>query len=79
MKLKSTQILLLSTFVILLTACQSSKRAPIINTGIGSSITQTIDAYLEANLSNDEAALTPRELVSKGVPITALILSLIHI
>lgn len=58
MKLKSTQILLLSTFVVLLTACQSSKRAPIINTGIGSSITQTIDAYLEANLSNDEAGIS---------------------
>lgn len=29
--------------------------------------------FVGENLSNDEAALTPRELVSKGVPITALI------
>jgi CubicO group peptidase (beta-lactamase class C family) len=58
MKLKIINVLLISTFVNLLTACQNYKRAPIINTGIGPSITETIDAYLEANLFNDEAGIS---------------------
>jgi CubicO group peptidase (beta-lactamase class C family) len=58
MKIKTSQILLISTFFILLTACQNNKRAAIIDTGIRASIPETIDAYLEANLFNNEPGIS---------------------